>query len=88
VVKAFSEEERCKFSSALIPAVDECSSVRCGIRSPTCKRFYCGLSVGKDIRVIPINIEDEGAINVIRVEVSAIFVSLNKKPRFTADVDW
>jgi len=81
-------EDRCELSAALIPAVDEDRTVRRWIDCPARKRFYGGLAVGKDVGMIPIDIENERAVSAVGVKVATIFVSLNKKAGLAADVHW
>ena len=81
-------EERCELSAALIPAVDEDCTARRRICCPARKRLYSSLAVGKDVGMIPIDIENERAVSVVSVKVATILVGFNEKARLAADVHW
>jgi hypothetical protein len=81
-------EERCELGATLIATVDEYRAALGRMGCPARKRFYRSLAVGKDVGMIPIDIENERAVSAVGVKVATILVSLNEKARLAADVHW
>ena len=81
-------EHCCELSAALIPAVNEYRAALGRMTCPARKCFYRSLAVGKDVGMIPIDIENERAVSVVSVKVATILVGFNEKARLAADVHW
>jgi hypothetical protein len=57
-------------------------------RSPSGKCGDGGGTVGEDVGVVPVNVEDEGRVCSVRVKVSSVFVCLHDEALLSPEVDW
>jgi hypothetical protein len=47
-----------------------------------------GGTVGENVGVIPVNVEDQGRVCGVRVKVSSVFVCLHDEALLSPEVDW
>jgi hypothetical protein len=57
-------------------------------RPPSGKCGDGGGTVGEDVGVIPVNVQDQGRVCGVRVKVSSVFVCLHDEALLSPEVDW